>query len=102
MFDGGEILEHLVGDLDWELVSPLETAVSDATRRSAVAADEQMEDLRRHCESHRRWALHELEFSRYPQVALRHGEHLWTSVHLALRKRPRPQRRRVRRSRTSG
>jgi SAM-dependent methyltransferase len=86
MFDEAEIREHLLGDLAWELVSPLRTAVSDATVRSAVEADDQMEDLRRHCEAHRRWALHELEFSRYPQVAMRHGEHVWTSVHLALRR----------------
>lgn len=32
--------------------------------------------------------FHRLEWSRYPHIVQRHGDHVWTSVHLALRKPP--------------
>ncbi len=89
LFDEDELREHVIELLGWEPVGPLRLEVDEATRASAVSIDEHVGDIREHFDREGRWALHRLRFSRYPQVALRAGEHLWTSVHLALRKRGR-------------
>lgn len=86
LLDEREILEHVIEPLGWEPVGPLRLDVDEMTRRSAVPLDEHLGDIRAHFAREGRWVLHRLRFSRYPQVALRAGEHLWTSVHLALRK----------------
>jgi SAM-dependent methyltransferase len=80
MFDTEELLRALEG-LPWSLVSPLETSVSTATTASTVSFAEAAEDVVR---ERRRWRT-------YPHLVLRHGDLVWTSIHIALQKeRPFP------------
>jgi SAM-dependent methyltransferase len=85
LFEEAELLDLIVGDLDWEPVDRLDVAVSRATLASEVPFMEALADVH----SARG------EWSRYPMLVLRLEAHLWTSVHLALRKgvtpRPRPR-----------
>jgi ubiquinone/menaquinone biosynthesis C-methylase UbiE len=68
MFDADMIREHIVGDLAWEPVSPLDLYISPATRRTEQLLQE---------------AMHH---SIYPQIVLRWEDRVFTSIHLALRK----------------
>lgn len=86
MLDADEIHRYVIGDLAWELLGPLDLRVSAATRASEVPAEGHVADIKEHFGEHGRWLLHRLRFRRYPQLVLRLGEHLWTSVHLTLRK----------------
>jgi SAM-dependent methyltransferase len=76
LFEERDLLDLIVGDLDWELVDGLDLEVSPATRAGEAPFAEAVADVM----SARQ------EWSRYPMVLLRHEGHLWTSVHLALRK----------------
>lgn len=87
MFDEDDLRNHIVGDLAWEMSSPFEGPSTDELVAAAVMADDQMKDLEAHFRAHRVFLLHELRYSRYPQVSLRHGEHVWTSAHITLQKR---------------
>lgn len=87
MFDLDDLRAHVVGDLPWDMVSPFEGPADASVAESAVPAEEQMADLTAHFAEHGVYLLHELRFSRYPQVALRLGDHVWTSAHITLRKR---------------
>jgi SAM-dependent methyltransferase len=76
LFDRAELEELLVGERGWSLVSPLETDVTDRTRQVETPFPEALEDV---ASGRGRWR-------RFPHVLLRQGGHLWTSVHLTLRK----------------
>lgn len=86
MFDAVDIRTLLVGALDWELLGPLDLEVDAATRATVVPAEEHVAEIKEHFAREGRWLLHRLRFSRYPQVVLSLGDHVWTSVHLVLRK----------------
>jgi SAM-dependent methyltransferase len=86
LFDETELRELIVGDLPWRPVSPLDLGVSEATRATEQPIAEASEDVRRHVAEHGHLVFHRLDWSRYPHIVLRNGEHLFTSVHLALRK----------------
>lgn len=86
MFSREEMLEHLVGDRDWSLVSPFSTQVSTQTREAEGLQDELMADFEGHLDEEGSVGYHELEFTRWPQVMMRKGPLVWTSAHLALRK----------------
>jgi SAM-dependent methyltransferase len=87
LFSRQELEEILVGDLAWALTSPFETQVSRATLDAETPFSEVLKDLRKHRRKHPTIALHELEWSRYPNVVLREKDRAWTSVHIALDKR---------------
>lgn len=86
MFDAEELEEWIVGDLPWSLASPIDFEFSGLTRRSEVSMEEHIADWHKHFAEFGQAVWHELVFRRYPQILLRWGEHLFTSVHLALRK----------------
>lgn len=86
LFSPDELLELVVGDLGWTPMGSVDFAVSPATRARAVPSEQYIEDLHAHFSAHRYYVLHELEFRSYPQLVLGLGDHVWTSVHLALRK----------------
>ncbi len=92
MFDADDLRTHLVGDRDWEMVDDLQQPDDDALIAGAVTTADQMRDLDAHTERHGMHLLHHLRFSSYPQLALTAGEHVWTSVHILLRKSERPSR----------
>jgi SAM-dependent methyltransferase len=78
MFDRGELEDLVVGHRAWSLVSPLETAVAPATRKVETPFTEALADV----------ASGRGYWTRFPHILLRQGDHLWTSVHLTLRKSP--------------
>jgi SAM-dependent methyltransferase len=87
LFDEREIRALFLDGPGWELLSPLDLGISPATRASERPVMEYIDDFHAHFARHGQVVFHELDFSHYPQVLLRHGEHLFTSLHLALRKR---------------
>lgn len=88
MFDEGQILDWMVRDNGWVLVSPPQFDVSNATRATEISFASAIRDYKSHVASHGEMIFHDLTWSRYPHIVLRQGEYLWTSVHVALRKRP--------------
>jgi SAM-dependent methyltransferase len=76
LFAEADLLDLIVGGLDWEPVDRLDVAVSEATLASEVPFMQALADV----QSGRG------EWSRYPMLVLRLEAYLWTSVHLALRK----------------
>jgi SAM-dependent methyltransferase len=90
MFDREQLLEHVVGTRPWSLLSPLDDTVSDETMRSALdvvpLVDLQVAFVAEHPDG---YAIRP-EYPKYPVVALESPSgHISTSVHLALRKKPR-------------
>ncbi|MFN2386939.1 MAG: hypothetical protein ABR576_11765, partial [Thermoanaerobaculia bacterium] len=76
MFDRTELEELVIAGRSWSPVSPLQTTVSARTRAVETPFTEALEDVR----SGRGY------WTRFPHILLRQGEHVWTSVHLTLRK----------------
>jgi len=66
ILDLAEIDELIVRPYAWQLTEPLDTRISKATLATEVPLDDAGD--------------------RYPHIVLRHGEHLFTSIHLVLRK----------------
>jgi ubiquinone/menaquinone biosynthesis C-methylase UbiE len=87
MFDADDIDEHLIGPRGWDPVDQLDTTVTTATLQGQRAQEDIVADFRVLFERHGELVPHELEFSAYPNVAVRFDDHVLTSVHLALRKR---------------
>jgi SAM-dependent methyltransferase len=86
LFDRRELEDVLIGNLGWTLSSPLDTEVSAATRATETPFSVVLKDFRKHRRKHPTIALHEFEWSQYPNVVLREKERAWTSVHFALDK----------------
>jgi len=76
LFDERELRRLILDAHDWELVSELDLVLSDEARASAVAFG----DAAAHVEAGLPGR------ASYPHIVLREGEHVWTSVHLAVRK----------------
>lgn len=87
LFSEQELREWIVGAADWELLSPLDLTLSDETRRTELPFSEGCADVTAHTQKFGALYFHKLDWSRYPHIVLRSGDHVWTSVHLALRKR---------------
>jgi ubiquinone/menaquinone biosynthesis C-methylase UbiE len=87
LFDEAELRGWILDAADWEPLSPLDLALSEATRRTELPFAEGCADVDRHCRRFGALYFHKLDWGRYPHVVLRHGEHVWTSVHVAVRKR---------------
>lgn len=88
LFDAADLSRYIIGDLDWAPISPLEFDLSEASRRPEHALVGYVAEWDRHFDRNGKmaaWA--KLEFESYPQLMLRYGDHLFTSYHLALRKR---------------
>ena len=79
--------KQFIGDLSWEPISPPDFSISPATLRTEQPIAGAFDDVRRHIEQHGQLVFHRLDWSTYPHIVLRHGAFLFTSVHLALRKR---------------
>lgn len=88
LFDRDELRRCVTEAAPWEPIGPERTEVPDLA--DAVDFATAAADVQAHVAEHGqlRWA--HLDWSHYPQVALRHQdfdvERVWTSVHLALRK----------------
>jgi SAM-dependent methyltransferase len=87
LFDADDLREHIIGDLPWSPASPLDLELSPATRADERSNMGYVAEWHEHFAAHGGQAVwHDLDFREYPQILLRHGEYLFTSVHLALRK----------------
>jgi SAM-dependent methyltransferase len=86
MFDEQELRELIVEAAPWEPVGPLDLGASAATRASVQPFDDAAADVRAHLATRGEIIYHELTWSRHPSVLLRHGELVFGSVHLLLRK----------------
>jgi SAM-dependent methyltransferase len=87
MFDERQVREWIIGGADWEPVSPPVFTVSEATRKAELDFARASKELRKHVKKHGEILFHHLTWETYPHVVLRRKEYVWTSVHLALRKR---------------
>lgn len=85
LFSPQELEEHVVRACDWEPVA-VPRQPSPATRATELDFDLAAADVRAHVARYGAIYYDRLEWSHYPQIVLRHGDFLWTSVHLALRK----------------
>jgi SAM-dependent methyltransferase len=66
LLDAAELDELIIKPHAWRLVEPLDTHLSEATLTTELPLDDSVD--------------------RYPHVVLRHGQHLFTSVQVTLRK----------------
>ena len=85
MFDRGQ-LDQLVAASGLQLLAPLDLTLSARTRSDVQAFADSAADVRAHIAVHGEILFHRLDWTRYPQLVLRHDDLVWTSVHLALRK----------------
>lgn len=94
LFDESELRQVLLDGLDWELASLLDFSISEETMAAPVDFDSLFEVLDRGPSISDRVktrfgrelpppAIRHLP-TPYPHIVLRKGEHLWTSVHVAL------------------
>lgn len=88
MFDAKQLTDTILGNRPWRLITPLDLTVTPATLATATDYDRAAADMTAHLAAHGGvLRLHELEWSQYPHILLRHQSGLlWGSVHLALRK----------------
>jgi len=92
MFDARDVSTVFVEPFDWQPLGPVELAVSQATLRTEQRLVDLSAEVSAHVEAHGFIEFHHLDWARYPHIVLRHEDHTWTSMHLALRKPPRPVR----------
>lgn len=86
MFDEADLRELIVGAAGWEVAGSLTPRVSEATWDTVQDFDDLAADVRAHVAEHGAIYYHRFRFRKYPVLLLRHGERVWGSVHLALRK----------------
>lgn len=89
LMDPPTIYEHIVADHDWELVSPLDLYVSDATLATDQDHEAAVIHQRAQIAEHGGYFNFRIEHLAYPHIALSWQGYTWTSIHLALRKRTR-------------
>jgi SAM-dependent methyltransferase len=89
LFRPSEIYEYILGDDDWQLVSPLDTHVSNATLATEANFWEVLADQDAQVERDGGLFTFKVEYARYPHIVLRQDDYLFTSVHLTLQKRAR-------------
>jgi SAM-dependent methyltransferase len=99
-FDEQQLRSTVLDGLDWELASPLDLTISEATLASPIDFGALIAKMPKPPRPSVRKRLGSLiaggglaqglgppaaePETRYPHIVLRYGEHLWTSVHLAL------------------
>lgn len=86
LFNEPELRSIFLDGLAWEPLSPLDFGVSEATRDVEIELMDYIDDYHQHFAEHGEVVFHDLNFRTYPQLLLRHGDYLFTSYHLALRK----------------
>jgi len=90
LLDREEIERHVFGDRAWRLLSPLELKVSDRTISSAADFQEIGEWQTAILERDGGLGAIRPEYPRYPMVAFKSiSVHVFTSIHIALRKKRR-------------
>lgn len=86
LFDEAELREIVIGSHDWQPLSEPDFGVSPATRATELDFGTVAADQTRQHERLGGSQSFRVEYERYPHLVLRRGPHVFTSVHLALRK----------------
>jgi hypothetical protein len=90
LFNRDEIDQHLLGDRPWKLLSPLDLKVSDETLGTAADLQYISEWQSAILEQQGGLGAIRPEYPEYPMVTLKSPTgHIFTSVHIALRKKRR-------------
>jgi len=88
LFDEGQLREVLLDGLDWELASPLDLSISEQTTSAPIDFESLIvvPTLRDRIRSAitRRPLPDGHRPTPFPHLVLRLGDHMWTSVHIAL------------------
>jgi SAM-dependent methyltransferase len=87
LMDPPAIYDYIVGDDDWDLVSPLDLYVSDATLATQQGFENAAAAQQAQVSEAGGYFTFRVEHARYPLILMESNEYVWTSVHLALRKR---------------
>jgi SAM-dependent methyltransferase len=86
MFNEEELRRHVLGSADWQPIGEIDLTPPTVASVIPVPYSEATVEVRRHQRKHGLMAFDELEWSRWPHIALIHDGRTWTSCHLALRK----------------
>jgi len=86
MFSPAEIVDVLIGDLDWQPVSPFDLRVSAATLKTEQLQDHVVNQMIASEGRYGSLYTFKARYDRYPHIVLRLGPFVFTSFHLALRK----------------
>jgi SAM-dependent methyltransferase len=86
LFDRSELTRLLLDGMDLELLSPLDDAISELTLATEQDLGSAVGELQEHARTADPTAP--IEWANYPHIVLRAGGHLFTSVHLAMRRQP--------------
>jgi SAM-dependent methyltransferase len=86
MFDASEVQQQFIDPFDWTPMSAPDFEISDATLATEQLLTDLSGEVANHVDSRGFIMFHELDWKRYPHIVLRHGDLVWTSVHLALQK----------------
>jgi SAM-dependent methyltransferase len=86
LFDAEDVEEIFLQSADWEPLDALDLQVTAATLANPSTFSEALADIDRHLQHNPEVRPDDLFWRRYPHVLISDGEHLWTSIHLALRR----------------
>ena len=87
MFDEKQVREWIIGVADWEPIDVPTFDVSSETMKGELKFSRALKELTSHLKVQGEVIIHRLTWATYPHIVLRAGEQVWTSIHLALRKR---------------
>ncbi|HEY8767727.1 MAG TPA: class I SAM-dependent methyltransferase [Dehalococcoidia bacterium] len=86
LFDEAELREAIIGSADWEMVGASDWKPPSIASLQPVDYAWATVQVHRHQRSAGLMAFDEINFPKWPHLALRFGAHVWTSCHVALRK----------------
>ncbi|MGI8728817.1 MAG: class I SAM-dependent methyltransferase [Solirubrobacteraceae bacterium] len=86
LFTARQLDELVVRRCPWEAGVSIDRPPSPATLETCQQFEDVAADVRAHVAENGAILFHRLRWTTYPHLVLQHGEHIWTSVHLALRK----------------
>ena len=87
MFGDAEIRDILIGDLSWDLIDDFDATVSPRTLATTQYFAHALADHGLKVTELGGLWTHHMEYDRYPHIVLRDDSYIWTSFHIALRKR---------------
>lgn len=87
LFDADDVRSLFLEPFEWDPIDPLDFEISDATQASGQRLVDLSAEVTSHVETRGFIEFHDLDWDHYPHIVLHHDDLVWTSVHLALRKR---------------
>lgn len=86
LFTPQQLNDLVVQRRPWTVVNDLDASLSAATMAAELPFANAAADVQAHVAEHGAIYFDRLQWSQHPHIVLRHGDYVWTSVHLALRK----------------